>query len=340
MTTLAKPSAPPSETATKPTPSPAPSKSNTPATPHPTSTSPTSPSVPSKNNPTTFTPSPTGTDAQKSAVAEVDAFLGQYGLSGLGQWAWTKVLNGESISQIMLELHDTPEYKERFPAMGALAANGQAMSEQQYMALEQSYRDIFHSYGLPAGFYDQPADFAKFMVGNVSPAELQSRVQAYTTAVNGDTETLNQLGRLYGEVGHGNNPQGDLLAHYLDPNAAAPLLAQQLASAQFASAGVRSGFGQLTAAQAEQYGARAGTSVQQAEQGFGALVHGRELMHSLPGEGQTDISLQTQLGAEFGGSATDQEALARRAELRVAEGSGGGGFARTRKGNAIDTNDV
>jgi hypothetical protein len=319
MTTLIKPAAPPSETTLKPVTTP-----------------------PAKPKPVGYTPSPAkplSTD-QASAKDAITSFLGQYGLEALGTFAWNEYLNGTPLSQIMLDIRKTPEYQARFPAMATLAQNGQAMTEQQYMSLEQSYRDIFHSYGLPAGFYDQPADFAKFMEGNVSPAELQSRVQAYTTAVSGDTETLNQLSKLYGDVGHSNNPQGDLLAHYLDPNAAAPLLAQQLAGAQFASAGVRSGFGQVTAAQALQYGAQAGTTAAQAEQGFGALVHGRELMTGLPGENQGDISQQTQLGAEFGGSATDQEVLSRRAQLRVAEGSGGGGFSQNRRGNALGTNEV
>ena len=280
-------------------------------------------------------------DTSPGAKAVLDNFLSQYGLQGLGDWAWNKALNGESIDQIKLEMRDTPEFQARFPAMQQMAKQGRAMSVDQYMAMEDSYRSVMHSYGLPQGFYDQPQDFAKFMLGDVSPSELNDRVKQYTDAVMGDTETLTQMQRLYGDVGHGNNPTGDLLAHYLDPTVAAPLLTQQLAASQFASAASRGGFGQLSKAEAEQYGAQAGTTMQQAEQGFGTLYQGRELMQGLPGENQDTISHETQLGAVFGGNAPDQEKIQNRARLRVAEGSGGGGFTATQTGiRGLGSNEV
>lgn len=269
------------------------------------------------------------------AFGLVKETLDQLGLGALADWAWTKVQHGEDWSQIRLEMHDTPEFKARFPAYDTLAKQGRLVGENpeaSYIALENSYRDVLHSYGLPTGFYDQPADFAKFMIGNVSPSELNDRVKEYTGAVMGDQTTLSEMQRLYGEHGHSNNPQGDLLAMYLDPQVAEPLLTQQFHAAQFASAAVRSGFGQLSKAEAEQYGAQAGTSVPQAEQGFGQLYAARELTHGLPGENQQDISRDTLLGAAFGGSAADQDAINKRARLRVAEGQGGGGFSSTQRG--------
>lgn len=278
---------------------------------------------------------PSGTSATgvvTSAQAILNQFLSDYGLAALGDWAWQKMLRGESIEQISLEMRDTPTYQARFPAMQQLAKDGHAMSEAEYIAQEKSYTNIMHSYGLPSGFYDSPQDFAKFMTGNVSPAELNDRVKEYTAAVMGDTETLNQLRLLYDEVGHDGNPVGDLLAHYLDPTVAQPLLTQQLQAAQFASASSRSGFGQLTAAEAEQYGARAGTTAREGEQGFGALVNNRELMDALPGEAADRISREEQLGAAFGGNSTAVKKIEDRRRLRVAEGSGGGSFSTTQRG--------
>lgn len=272
------------------------------------------------------------TPDQSSAKAILDGFLADYGLTGLGDWAWNKVLHGESADQIKLEMRDTDAYKQRFPAMEALAKQGYAMSESDYINQENAYKQVFHAYGLPAGFYDKPEDFAKFMTGNVSPSELNDRVKTYSAAVLGDTETLNQLRTLYDAYGHDGNPTGDLLAHYLDPNAAAPLLSEQLQAAQFASAAKTSGFGQLTAAQAEQFGARADTTQSQAQQGFGQLVHGRELFGALPGEQADQITQSEQLGAAFGGDAMAQEKINRRAQTRVAAGAGGGGFSSTQRG--------
>jgi len=275
-------------------------------------------------------PVPSATDV--SAKDAITTFLGTYGLSGLGTFAWNEYLKGVPLSQIMLDIRKTPAYTQRFPGMAELAKTGRAISEQQYMNQEDAYRQVLHSYGLPRNFYDKPDDFAKFMVGDVSPSELNDRVKQYTSVVMGDTETLHQLTSLYGKVGHSNNPQGDLLAHYLDPNTAAPLLTEQLNAAQFAAAGKTSGYGQLSAAQAMQFGAQQQTSVSQAQQGFGTLVHDKELFGALPGEGQQNISETVQLGAAFGGDAAGQEQIANRAKLRVAEGSGGGGFSATQTG--------
>lgn len=280
-----------------------------------------------------WNPRATTSTGDQGAKAILQNFLDQYGLGGLGAWAWTKMLNGESLDQIKLEMRDTPEFKARFPAMEQLAKQGRAISVDQYMAVEDSYRDVMHSYGLPGGFYDSPDDFAKFMIGNVSPSELNDRVKQYSGAVLGDQQTLTEMERLYGTVGHSGNPAGDLLAHYLDPNVAAPLLGEQLQAAQFAGAAAKSGFGQVSKAQAEQFGAQQDISAQEAQQGFGALVHNRELFQALPGQGEQQISTDTQLGAAFGGSATSQEQIEKRRRERLAAAGGGGGFSATRQGS-------
>jgi len=272
------------------------------------------------------------TSSDTGAKAVLTDFLSQYGLAALGDWAWNKMLHGESIDQIKLEMRDTPEYKARFPAMDTLAKSGRALTEAEYIGTENAYRSVMHAYGLPAGFYDSPDDFSRFLVGNVSPSELQGRVQAYQSAVLGDTETLHQLRTLYDTYGVDSSPVGDLLAHYLDPDKAAPLLQENLQAAQFASASSRAGFGQLTTQEAETYGSRLDTSSAAAQEGFSNLVRGRELMSALPGESADDISRSEQLGAAFGGDALAQDRLAKRARLRVAEGSGGGGFTETSRG--------
>src|SRR5689334_18836184 len=107
------------------------------------------------------TPAPSGLTAeQKSARAILDDTLAQYGLSGLGDRLWQQYLNGEPIEQIMVDLRKTPEYKARFPGMEALSKKGRAISEGEYISIERGYAQLFREYGLPAGFYDDPSDFA------------------------------------------------------------------------------------------------------------------------------------------------------------------------------------
>ncbi len=272
------------------------------------------------------------TSDQASAKAIVDGFLADYGLSGLGAWAWDRLINGASVEQIKLEMHDRPEYVARFPALAELRKQGRGINEAEYIATENQMKDVMHAYGLPAGFYDSPDDFSRLIGGQVSPNELKDRVQAYSSVVLGDTETLAQMRRLYADQGIPRSAEGDLLAYYLDPNRAAPLLQEQIEAGQFAAAAANSGFGNVSKEQAETYGARRDVSAKEAEQGFGALYQNRELFGGLPGQGEGNIDQNTQLGAAFGGSAADQETIERRRRARVAAGSGGGGFTTTTRG--------
>jgi hypothetical protein len=268
----------------------------------------------------------------QSAIAYIRSTLAGYGLGDLGDWAYQKLIGGDSIEQIFLDMRDTDTYKRRFPAMAELSKRGEALSEAEYISTEKAYKQVMSAYGLPKGFYDTPDDFTRFMVGSVAPAELNDRVREYNTAVMGDTETLNQLRDLYGTVGSSRNAAADLLAVYLDPERAAPILTEQLQAAQFSAAGVRSGFGGLSRAEAEQFGARQDITAQQAEQGFGALYAGRELGQRLPGEAEAGLDRNVLLGAAFGGDALAKEKVEKRARLRVQEGSGGGSYAADRTG--------
>jgi hypothetical protein len=276
----------------------------------------------------------TTTDTSSSAFDLVKNALAQYGLESLASWAWDAWTHGTSEAELWLQIRDRPEYKARFPGMDELRKQGSAITESNYIQTENTYKEVMHSYGLPKGFYDSPDDFGALISGHVSPTELRDRVQVYSQVALGDSETLNQLRTLYADQGIPRNAESDLLAYYLDPNKAAPILQQQFASAQFASAAAKSGYGQLSKDQAEEFGAKAGTSQQGAQQGFGALVQSRELFGALPGQGETDINQQTQLGAAFGGDALAQQQIEKRRSERKAAGSGGGGFSQSRTGAA------
>lgn len=281
--------------------------------------------VPVTATPGTTSPTPS-TAADSSAKAIIDGALGQYGLQSLSSWAWSKWQAGESIDQIMLELRSTPEYKTRFPAMETLAQAGHAISESQYINLEQTYTQIGRQYGLPAGFYDQPADFTALIAGEVSPAEFQQRVQDYATfAYEVDPTTRDQLQRLYGvDAGH-------LAAYFIDPAKALPVLQRQFGATQAAAAGARASFGDLTQNQAELL---ANVSPEALAQGFGTLYQNRELFNQLPGEAGQGISTDAQLGAAFLGDANAQQRIDAAARRRKAVFDQGGTVAQTQRGFA------
>src|SRR5690606_434666 len=98
------------------------------------------------------------------------------------------------------------------------AAGLPVLSPAEYLATERSYAQVMKNYGLPKGFYDDPADFAGFIGGSVSASELQERVQSYSDLANREDPAIKAQLRAMGMN------DGDLLAFYMDPTRANPLI--------------------------------------------------------------------------------------------------------------------
>lgn len=250
--------------------------------------------------------------ADKTASAQIKQTLGVYGLGSLGAWAWNEWKQGKTVDQIYLDMAQTPEYKARFPAMDTLAKNGQAISEQQYIQLETSYKQIAQAAGLPPGFYDQPEDFTNLITNNVAPTEYKARVDLATQAsLTAPTETRQALQDIYGVSG------GALTAYWLDPNKALPLIQQQFAAAQASGTATLSGYGALGRSEAERV-ASFGLTQDALNTGFGTLEKDQQLFNGLPGEQTPTITRQQQLDAALGQSAKDQLEIDKVAAQRVA----------------------
>jgi hypothetical protein len=279
------------------------------------------------------TPSPAGpvSPADQSAKALIEATLRAYGLESLADWAWQQYVGGAATEQILLDMRQRPEYKRRFPAMDALAQVGRAITEAQYIQAETSYSQIMHAAGLPAGFYDQPDDFTKFLTGNVSPAELQARVQDAQTVIYGNPEIQHQLQGLYGA---GASP-GQVLAFFLDPDRAEPLIAKQVAAAQAASYGVQSGFGQLSRSEAEfvaeQNLSPADMLSRFQKIGLQSGLYTRQIGPHADGHDEV-VSTHDALAAAFAGDADAQRRILQEAAQRKADQQGAVGFVEDKPG--------
>lgn len=267
--------------------------------------------------------------AQQQATAkdQINTLLNQYGLSSLADWAWQRILDGDSPDQVYLKLLDTDAYKARFPGMETLREKGRAISENEWISYEKTASQLMKAAGLPAGFYDQPSDFGRFITNDISVAELQQRIQQAEQAAQSTAgEIRSQLQELYGL------DSGSLTAYFLDPDKAEPLLKQQFTSAQVGAQAKTSGYGQLTTGEAERVtGALGDQPAAVAGQRFGALASQRELFSPLD-QGEDEITRGTQLAAAFEDSAPAQSEIERRANRRKAQFSGGGGFAASQSG--------
>jgi hypothetical protein len=265
------------------------------------------------------------TAEQQSAKAIVDATLAQYGLGGLGAFAWSLYLAGAPVEQVMLEIRNRPEYATRFAGMAALAAKGRALSEQAYIEYERSAASLFRAYGMPVGFYDQPDDFARYIGGEVSLKELEDRLKiGQTAAFSGPLETRTKLQELYGISG------GALTAYWLDPDRAMAVLTQQYTAASLAGEGLRQGL-TVGRTQAERL-ATLGVSDEQARQGFGQVAAAQELGMTLPGEAATQVGAEDLVDTAFGLDAAATERVRRQAEKRKSAFAGAGSYASSQQG--------
>jgi hypothetical protein len=190
-----------------------------------------------------------------------------------------------------------------------------------YIALENQFRQTLQSNGLPANFYDQTEDFQSLIEGDVSPSELNERVQqGYRAVADADPAVKEQMRNLYGVT------EGQLAAYFLDPQRTAPLLTRQAQAANIAARGLEQGGIQLSGTFAEDL-ARRGITEQQARAGFGEVGALGELKQTFAGE--TALSGEQLAGAAFGLDVAAQQELERKRRLRTGEFAGGGSFART-----------
>jgi hypothetical protein len=259
-----------------------------------------------------------------SAKATIKAFLDQYGLGSLADWAWG-VFTGAGgdlstgIATITAELPDQKAFQVRFPAYQQLAKEGRGMSVQDMLNYETQARQILHQNGIPQGFYDSPDELAKFMLNDVSVSELQARVQdAQKAMISAPQDVRNQLHTLYGI------DQGHLTAFFLDPTKAEPILAQKYTAAQIAAQASRAGVGQLNTTQAEHL-AQLGVTDSQAQTGFGQLGQQQGLFQAQT-QGEQTIGLNEQLAGTFGGDAQAALAFQQRQAQRKAQFGENSGF--------------
>jgi hypothetical protein len=270
------------------------------------------------------------TTEQTNAFELVKGQLAQYGLDSLSTFVYNEIVAGRSSDEVVRDLRGTPEFQKRFPAIGEREKKGlPAISPGEYVSYEKQATQLMRAAGLPAGFYDSPDDFHALLAADVSPSELNSRIDlARQASYNIPADVSN---RLYSQFGISPG-SGSLTAFFLDPDRAAPLLQRNYDAAKIGAAADRAGYG-LSDPQAAQL-ALQGVTDAQAAQGFTALQHDQSLFQGLPGQGERTISQTEQLGALFGGDDAAQDQIDQRRRQRQAQFQDGGGYAATQKGVA------
>ena len=267
----------------------------------------------------------TAAKRQRDARSTINAVLATYGLEGLADYTYNEIIVKETVNinnpdAIIFALREQPTYKKRFAGNAARLKAGLAeLDPASYIGLENQFRETLRSNGLPANFYDGNDDFQALIEGDVSPSELNERVQqGYRAVADADPEVKRQMQNLYGV----SEPQ--LAAYFLDPQKAAPLLTRQARAAQIGARGLEQGGIQLSSTVAEDL-ARRGITEAEAQAGFTEVGRLGELRQEFAGE--TAISQEGIIGAAFGTDVAAKQELERRKRLRLGEFQGGGTFA-------------
>jgi hypothetical protein len=259
----------------------------------------------------------------------VRAELDRYGLGGLTDEVVKSLQEYDQIGPelFMARIRNTDQYKERFRGNELRRQAGlNVLSESQYIADETAYEAVLRNAGLPKGYYDSPDDFTALIGGNVSPLELSSRVtEGYLAVANADQSVRDEMRRLYGLT------DGEMVAYYLDPQKALPIIEREVATARVGAAAARQGFSNVLDREALERMSALGVSEQQASEAFGTLAAGRELLTPLDaGETALDVA-DTALGLT-GQSPEALQRLRTQQRRRQARFEGGGSLATTAVG--------
>jgi len=263
--------------------------------------------------------------ARQSAFDLLKLQFDEYGLGALVEPLRGLIQEGVSPSEFAVRLRQTDPYKKRFAANASRISKGlRALSEADYIDLEDGYQKVMRNYGLPASYYakgdlGRQEGFEKFIAGDVSAAELEERiVTAQKRVLDAAPEVMTALKQFYPDI-----KNGEILAYTLDPDKGLADIRKKITAAEIGGAAIGAGLG-AGVARAEEL-ARYGVTAETARAGYGAigggLERGRQLasiyqqpdynqavaeeeVFNLPGQTQAGEKRKKIIGlekAEFGG---------------------------------------
>ena len=262
----------------------------------------------------------------------------QYGLGSLVEPLKNLIISGPSSAELTLALRATDAYKKRFSANADRIAKGlSALSEREYLGLEDQYQSIMRNYGLPASYYAKDsmgtqAGFNQLLANDVSAAELEDRVMtAQSRVINANPEIKQALRSFYPDI-----TDGDILAYTLDPTKALTDIKRKVTAAEIGGAALGAGLAtsQLAAENLASYGITKG----QAQQGYGAIAEFLPTGEKLSQIYKESPYTQTQAEQEIFNLADSAAAAKKRKRLSQLEtatfsgqsGAGGGALSRDR----------
>ena len=214
--------------------------------------------------------------ARQSAFDLLKLQFDEYGLGALVEPLRGLIQEGVSPSEFAVRLRQTDPYKKRFAANATRISSGlRALSEAEYIGLEDGYQNIMRNYGLPASYYakgdlGRQEGFEKFIAGDVSVSELEDRISiAQKRVIDAAPQVKEALKQFYPDI-----KDGDILAYTLDPTQGLANIQKKVLAAEIGGAAIGAKLG-ATVGRAEEL-AKYGVTAETARAGFGAIGGGLE----------------------------------------------------------------
>jgi hypothetical protein len=278
---------------------------------------------------------------RQSAFDLLRSQFAQYGLEALVDPLKTLIQENVSPSEFAVRLRQTEPYKKRFAANAARIGKGlRALSEAEYLSLEDGYQSIMRNYGLPASYYakgdlGRQEGFEKLIAGDVSAAELEDRIAtAQNRVINAPSQVKDALKQFYPDISN-----SDILAYTLDPEKGLADIKRKVTAAEIGGAALGAGLA-TDVARAEEL-AKFGVTAERARQGYQAAVPLIERGSQLAGFYDESPYTQRTAEEELFGLTYAPEATAKRKRLTSLEeaqfagqsGMTGGALSRERAGS-------
>ena len=268
------------------------------------------------------------------AYALLEDAFNQYGLGSLVDTIKGYMAKNIGPNEASLLIKKDPAYLTRFAGNygtnGRVAKGLNALSESEYLALENSYNETLNAYGIGNYFgtdaKSKQAGMASIIGGDISATEFQGRIKLVEDqVVNGDPQIKAQLKAFY------NVDDTDLMKYYLDPTQNLGALTMKTQAAEIGTAAVEQGL--TTSADRAMLLAQDNVTQAQAQAGYATIGQELPIAGKLSGiySGQINGGNYTQQNAEaeqfnLAGAASAARKKQQAQELEKANFSGRSGI--------------
>jgi hypothetical protein len=275
-------------------------------------------------------------DSRRDAFAALTDLFASYGLESLSGEIAGYMQQGLTASEALIKLKTNPTgaYAKRFAGNFTRVKNGlNAISEAEYVNLENSYANTLRAYGLnnmvSLNRDDNYKKFADYISGDISADEFKDRIKTVVERVkNAEPSVKATLQSFYPEI-----TDNDLISYFLNPKENLPKLQEKVTASEIGAAAVGAGAG-LTANLASATDlARYGVDQEMARQGYSTIagvlptasklgnIYGETGVKYAQAEGEAEV---------FKGS---QDAATKRKRLASMERAAFSGSAGTNQGS-------